>query len=134
MFLVELTLSRHRGSVQVRAVVSGRRTMGLEDCSRVHRALLPRLELAFPEEDLSVEVSSPGIERLIKDRGEFAYYIGRGVHCYRTDISGWSGGILESAEAEHIVLRGRTETMRLTYDVIAKARLDHTQEDEGHGH
>jgi ribosome maturation factor RimP len=130
---VELSLSRHRGSVQIRAVIYGKRIMGVEDCSRAHHALLPRLELAFPGKDLYLEVSSPGIDRLIKNKAEFAYYIGRGVRCYRTDISGWSAGILESADAEHIVLREKTGVTRLTYDVIAKARLDHTQEDEGHG-
>jgi ribosome maturation factor RimP len=102
--------------------------MGVDDCSRLHQALLPRLELAFPDQDLYVEVSSPGIERLIKDGAEFAHYIGRGVKCFRTDISDWSSGILQSADETGLVLRGKTESIALNYGVIAKAKLDYSQE------
>jgi ribosome maturation factor RimP len=126
--LVEVNLFRQKGNVQIRAVVYKSGALGLEDCSRVHHALLPRLELAFPGQDLYVEVSSPGIDRVIKDGFEFAYYIGRGVKCYRTDISDWSGGVLESADPAQIVLKGREGTMKVPYEVIAKAKLDHSQE------
>jgi ribosome maturation factor RimP len=102
--------------------------LGIDDCSRAHRALLPRLELAFPGQDLYIEVSSPGIDRLIKDGAEFAHYMGRGVRCYRTDISDWSAGILEAADEDGIVLKGKEETMRLNYEIIAKAKLDSSQE------
>jgi ribosome maturation factor RimP len=126
--LVELTVSRHRGTVQVRAVVYKTGALGVDDCSRVHNALLPRLELAFPGQDLYVEVSSPGIDRLIRDGAEFVFYTGRGIRCYRTDISDWSAGILESAGETGIVLRGKEGTINIGYDVIAKAKLDYSQE------
>jgi ribosome maturation factor RimP len=126
--LVELTVSRHRGSVQVRAVVYKKGPLGVDECSRAHHALLPRLELAFPGQDLYVEVSSPGIDRLIKDGAEFAFYLGRGVRCYRTDISDWSAGILVSAGEEGIVLRGKGGDMTINYGIIAKAKLDSSLE------
>jgi ribosome maturation factor RimP len=126
--LVELAVSRHRGSVQIRAVVYKPGPLGVDDCSRVHHTLLPRLELAFPGPDLYVEVSSPGIDRLIKDGAEFAFYIGRGVKCYRTDISDWSAGILETADEKGIVLRKKEDAVNIMYEVIAKAKLDYTQE------
>lgn len=128
MSLVECTVSRHKGTVHVRLVVYKAGAIGLEDCSRVHRAVLPRLELAFPPEELSVEVSSPGIERLVKDGSEFIHYIGRGIRCYRTDISGWTEGILEAVGGEGIVLRGKKGPIALGYEVIAKAKLDYSQE------
>jgi ribosome maturation factor RimP len=132
--LVELSLSRHKGSAQIRAVVCGSGAIGVDDCSRVHRALIPRLELAFPGTDLYVEVSSPGIDRLIKEGAEFAYYIGRGIRCYRTDISGWSGGVLESADETHIVLKGKDGMISLPYGIIAKAKLNSEEEARGNGH
>jgi ribosome maturation factor RimP len=132
--LVELCLSRHRGSVQIRVVVCGPGAVGVDDCSRVHRALIPRLELAFPGADLYVEVSSPGIDRLIKDGAEFAYYRGRGIRCYRTDTSGWSGGVLELADETHIVLKGKEGMVSLPYEIIAKAQLHSEEEARGNGH
>ncbi|MDL2229612.1 ribosome assembly cofactor RimP [Treponema sp. OttesenSCG-928-L16] len=128
MSLVELTVSRHRGSVQVRLVVYKNGAVGVDDCSRVHHAVMPRLELAFPGQDIYVEVSSPGIDRLIKDAGEFAFYIGRGVKCYRTDISDWTGGILEGADETHLILKRGDELMKISYTVIAKAKLDYSVE------
>ncbi|GHU80564.1 ribosome maturation factor RimP [Spirochaetia bacterium] len=130
--LIELTLSRSRGRgspgaagrVQVRAVIDKAAPVGVDDCSRAHRALLPRLELAFPGEDLYVEVSSPGVGRLIKDGSELVHYIGRKIRCFRTDVSDWTAGILKAADENHLVLETKEGTMDLKYESIAKAKLD----------
>jgi len=122
--LIELTVSRHRGSVQVRAVIYNGSAIGTDDCSKVHRAITPRLELAFEGSDIYLEVSSPGIDRLIKDSAEFVHYKGRGVRCYCTNISDWTSGILESADEKGIVLRTKEGAVRLEFDIIAKAKLD----------
>jgi len=121
--LLELTLSRHRGSVQIRVVIYNGSSISTDDCSKVHRALLPRLELFFDGQDVYLEVSSPGIDRLIKDGSEFAHYKGRGVRCYRTDISDWTAGILQSADEEGIVIKTKEGDLRLEFEIIAKARL-----------
>ena len=135
MSLVELNVYHGKGrggnppSVQVRVIVYKDGVTGVEDCSRVHRGLLPRLELAFPGQEIYLEVSSPGIDRTIKDGSEFFHYIGRGVKCYRTDISDWTGGILVAVDEKKIVLRCNTkcslasEETELSYEVIAKAKL-----------
>jgi len=129
MSLVELSVFRRKaragsqGSVQIKAVVYREGNTGVDDCSRAHRAVLPRLELAFPGQDIYLEVSSPGIDRLIKDGSEFVHYIGRGVKCYRTDISAWTAGILCAADEEKIVLRGDSGETAIPYGLIAKARL-----------
>jgi len=122
--LIELVVSRHRGSVQVRAVIYNGSSIGTDDCSKVHRAITPRLELAFGGSDIYLEVSSPGIDRLIKNSAEFAYYKGRGVRCYCTDISDWMSGILESIDEKGIVLKTKEGAVRLEFDNIAKAKLD----------
>jgi ribosome maturation factor RimP len=128
MVPVELNLFRGRKRVQIRIVVYKAGIVGVDDCSRVHRAVLPRLELAFPGEDLYVEVSSPGTDRIIRDGSELHHYIGRGLACYRRDISDWTGGILQAADSLGIVLKRGNEMIELPYTVIAKAKLDHSQE------
>ena len=128
MLLIELDVHRSKGrsgkpgSVRIRAVVYREGVIGLEDCSRVHHGIMPRLELAFPAQDLYLEVSSPGIDRLIKEGSEFVHYIGRGVRCYRTDISDWTAGVLASVDEKGIVLRAEGE-INLPFEIIAKARL-----------
>jgi ribosome maturation factor RimP len=122
--LVEITISRQKGGkIQIRAVIFKKGGTGISDCSAFHRAMLPRLDLAFPGEDLYVEVSSTGIDRLIKDGSEFAYYTGQGIRCYRTDISDWSAGILQSSNEKGIALKGKEGIMNINYEIIAKAKL-----------
>jgi ribosome maturation factor RimP len=122
--LLELVVSKHRGSVQIRAVIYNGADIGTNDCSKVHRAVTPRLELAFPGQDVYLEVSSPGIDRLIKDGVEFTHYKGRGVRCYRTDISDWTTGILENVDEKGIVIMAKEGAVMLDFDIIAKAKLD----------
>ena len=127
--LLELSVYRGKGragspgTVQVKAVVYSKGITGVEDCSRVHRGIFPRLELAFPGKDIYLEVSSPGIDRLIKDGTEFVHYIGRGVKCYRTDISDWTAGVLQTVDEKGIVIMVGDKETALPYEIIAKARL-----------
>jgi len=126
--LIELVVSRHRGSAQIRVVIYNGSSISTDDCSKVHRALMPRLELAFAEQDVYLEVSSPGIDRLIKDGAEFAFFTGRAVRCFRTDITEWTAGILESADEKGIMIKTKDGNIRLEFEIIAKAKLDSKEE------
>jgi ribosome maturation factor RimP len=124
--LVELSVSRHRGSVSVRVAVfkGGGGGVSIADCSKAHRAIMPRLELAFGGDNLSVELSSPGINRLIKEGAEFRYFIGCPVKCWITELSDWKDGILEDVTETHIKIKGKTGMEELAFESIAKAKLD----------
>lgn len=122
--LIELTVSRHKGSVQARLVVFKAGGIGVTDCSAVHRAVQGRLEVAFPGSDIYIEVSSTGINRVIKDASEFRFYMNRRLRCYVRDASDWVEGTLEEAGRERLVLAGADGAITLEYDRIAKAKLD----------
>ena len=135
MELIELDVFRSRArkgmppGVQIRAIVYKPGALGTNDCAQAHRAMLPRLEQAFPGNDISVEVSTPGINRVVKDGMELAHYRGRGVRLWRTDISDWSEGLLEEADEQGITIKGKEGTMRLDYALVAKAKLNPSQEE-----
>ena len=122
--LIELSCARHKGSVAVRAVIFKRGGVGIDDCSHFHRAITARLELSFPGQDVSVEVSSPGIDRLIRDGAEFAHYTGCPVKCYLASASDWKYGILERVTETSIDIKGIHGMETLNYAEIAKAKLD----------
>ena len=137
MALLELKVFRSKGrggslgNVQVRVTAYKTGIMGVDDCSRLHRAILPRLELAFPGSEVYLEVSSPGIGRLIKDGNELVHFIGRFIKCYRmeasgsgADGSGWIGGILSAVDEKGFTLETQDGEFRLPYEVVAKAKLD----------
>ena len=126
MELVELNVSRHRGSITIRAIVTktGAETAtGLTDCAGVSRAIVPAIELAFNNEDFSLEVSSPGIDRILKHAGEFKCFIGKILSFYRTDISAWTSGVLESAGDKYITVKENGKMVQLDYNIIGKAKL-----------
>ena len=131
--LVTLSLFRSgKGSSRVRLVAarnpaaSGREGaqsggIGTEELSRIHRAVLPRLDLALEGADLYLEVSSPGTDRLIKNGAEFRHYKGMAVKCWRKDK--WEQGILRSSDEEKITLETAEGIQEMKYETIAKARL-----------
>lgn len=131
--LVELSLYRSRkkagvSGAQIRLVVAKspqsaeEAGIGTAELSRLHRALLPRLELALEGADLYLEVSSPGTDRIIKDGAEFRHYTGKAVKCWQTDT--WLHGILRGADTEKITLETADGIQEIKYETIAKAKLD----------
>jgi len=126
MALIELYVFRMKGRgmrVQIKAIVYKGEVTGVDDCTNVHRLIMPRLELAFPGHDIYLEVTSPGIDRVLKDGREFVYYIGREVNCYRPEISDWTAGVLTAADDKGIRLINEDGEITLPYEAIAKARL-----------
>ncbi|GHU24101.1 ribosome maturation factor RimP [Spirochaetia bacterium] len=123
MRLIELNSSSGKREVHVRIIVDRVPVIGIDDCARVHRALIPRLDIAFPGKDITIEVSSPGANRRIKDASEFESYIGRNVRCFRTDIQDWVSGIIESASGISLCLNIKTGIVEIPYEIIANAQL-----------
>ena len=133
--IVELSLYRSgrknagKSGAQVRLVVTrlpggegSPQGIGTDELSRIHRAILPRLELALEGADLHLELSSPGTDRLIKEGAEFRYYTGKAVKCWRKDA--WERGILRGCDEEKITLETAEGICEMKYETIAKARLD----------
>jgi ribosome maturation factor RimP len=127
--LLELKKSRYRGSATVSVTVykpgmSGPdAVVSINDCRRVHQAIEARVNLAFDGADVTLEVSSPGIDRKIGNAAEFPLWLGRGVRVYRTDISDWSAGLLKEAGENYILLEGKDGMKKVAMDCIAKAKL-----------
>jgi ribosome maturation factor RimP len=141
-FLAELNLFRQKprhgvSRAQVRAVIAARQgePLGTGELAQVHRALLPRLELFLSgaadsaggrpvPPDISVEVSSPGLDRQIKEGAEFRCYLGQELACYRSDLSSWETGVLTGAGGEGIELKAGDGAARfIPFTVIGKAKL-----------
>ena len=106
--LVDLKVVPQNGSIKVTAVItkpagdSG--AVGVNDCARVHRALLPRLEAVLDSQDIYMEVASPGMERLIKNPAEFALFVGRYVRVWDSQITDWVAGKIISSDDQSITL------------------------------
>jgi ribosome maturation factor RimP len=117
--IVELSVSRHKGgTAQVRLTICRPQSdapIGTEDCAKVHKAIVPRLDLAFgKDEDYSLMVMTPGIDRTVKDAAELPLYIGRKVRVWQNGASDWIYGRLDS-------LQGSTLTVTPNVDAVNEA-------------
>ena len=108
-------------------------TMTVEDCEEVSRAVSPALDVEDPiEKAYHLEVSSPGIDRPLVRKSDFAAWTGHLVKMETSVLIGdrkrFKGKIAE-ADADGILLErdkaayGEEPTVRVPYDAIAEARL-----------
>jgi ribosome maturation factor RimP len=128
--LVELALGRLKGSTRIGVVVYRKEGVGVDDCAAVSNLLLPRLETVEGLTDVSLEVSSPGTERVLKGPAEFRIFAGRGVRMLVENESEWRAGIIDRVEGDMLWLRIGREFQGFAVAGIRKARLDHTVEVE----
>ena len=129
--LVELDVVPQKGSVHVSAVIANKdasKDIGVADCSKVHHVLQPKLLflLGKSEDDLYMEVSSPGLERNLKNAAEFAFFKGRDVRVWDKTVNDWVRGIIKSADEKQVTLEieGGSEKS-VAYSDIAKAKFIH---------
>jgi ribosome maturation factor RimP len=121
---VELVVFKRQSSWQVKIVITSDEGAGIVECTRVHRAILPRLEALLDSQDMYVEVTSPGIDRVLKNAAEFAVFVGKQVKVWNTDISDWISGAVVSATADSVLLSTDKGEIGIQYSKIAKAKLN----------
>ncbi len=122
--LVDFT-DRHSGSnLHIDIVIYRESGITLDDCSLVHRAVLPRMEMLEETRDIYLEVSSPGMSRNIKTVDELIVFSGRRIKILLTDESEWITGRISSADKDSLTLKTKDDTLVVNYDTIRKAKLD----------
>jgi ribosome maturation factor RimP len=126
--LVELSLGRRKGTTRVSVVIYRQEGVGVDDCAEVSGMLLPRLETIEGMTEISLEVSSPGIERTLRSPAEYAIFAGRGVRLLTGEETEWRGGIIDRVEGDTLWLRIGREHRGFALAAIRKARLDHAVE------
>jgi ribosome maturation factor RimP len=126
--LVELSLSRRHGSAQTRAVVYSATGTGIAECSKAHRLIYPRLQIMLGIEDPYLEVTSPGIDRVLRSNREWEIFRGREVRVFLKDDNEPTRGRIVSSDAERVVLAAPEGEITIARAEIAKARLDYPGE------
>lgn len=100
-----------------------------DDLERVYDLVYLKIKSRF--KGLTLEVSTPGCTRKIKDAGEFIFFVGKTVRVYSDKVSSWIDGIITNASDKELFLSSaykedNSETkcdMTISYDEIKKARL-----------
>lgn len=137
--LVDLKIVPQRGQYHVSAVITRNNSadnniedaIGINDCAKVHRLLLPRVEALLSSQDVYMEVTSPGMERNIKNAAEFALFSGRLARVWDTSVGDWVSGVIKSSDTQFVTLEisqegtsaPSNETRTIPFAQIAKAKL-----------
>ncbi len=134
--LVDLKIIPAKTITKISAVIASADpsvNIGVNDCAKVHRILLPRLEALLGTEETTMELTSPGIEHNIKNAAEFTVFTGRYVRVWDKTVTDWVSGKIVSADDKAVILEtdssdgeGNGEKS-VSYENIAKAKLISTK-------
>ena len=110
-----------------RSIITGSdpaQNIGVNDCAKVHRALLARLEALLGTEETTMELTSPGIEHNIKNAAEFNVFTGRDVRVWDKTVNDWVGGKIITADDKSVTLKTDDGSERkIDFENIAKAKF-----------
>lgn len=124
--LVELKIVPAKTVTKISAVITSKdpeKNIGVDDCARVHHALQPRLEALLKTEDTAMELTSPGIDRNIKNAAEFKLFTGRAVRVWSRTVNDWVGGRITGADEKAVTMETESGMKTVVYDDIAKAKF-----------
>ncbi|MBS0366813.1 MAG: ribosome maturation factor RimP [Proteobacteria bacterium] len=124
--LVDLEYSPGRHGV-LRVFIDAPAGVGLDDCEQVSRELSALLDVADPLPGAyTLEVSSPGLDRVLRTPAHFARFLGERVFVELKDARAgrrrYSGTLL-AADPQGIALQVDGERVTMEYGQIGKARL-----------
>ena len=125
--LVELEHTSGRGSAVVRLFIDRPNGVGLEDCERVSREVSALLDVEDPiPTAYTLEVSSPGFDRVLRTQAHFARFVGSRVAVElaapRAGRRRYTGRLLSADEAG-IALEVDGQRVPVSFAEIGKARV-----------
>jgi ribosome maturation factor RimP len=125
--LVDLEFGAGHGRAQVRLFIDAPAGVGVEDCARVSREASALLEAEDPIPGAyTLEVSSPGFDRVLRTPAHFGRFVGARVFVElkepRAGRRRYTGTLLSVDEAG-IALEVDRERVALAFGEIGKARL-----------
>jgi len=128
--LVELRAKRLKDGYAVHVVLHRGEGITVDDCADVHTTILPRIQIIEDEQDINLEVSSPGIDRVLKSPHEFSVFVGKGARVLQVSDGQWIGGIISEYSGDSVTLSRAGTGHTIAISEIQKAKLDDTQEVE----
>lgn len=127
---VDLVLAQFEqveGRPTLQIFIEGEGGVSLKDCAQANRLLLESDDLAaLLESNISLEVSSPGVERPLRGSKDFQRFSGRRVQVKtRERVNGQRRhtGMIVSADELYLRLEIDGSTVDIPLDKVAKAKL-----------
>ena len=120
--LVQLNSAVVRTSLQVRIVLYKKGGITIDSCTEISRAVMPRIEVWADNRDVNLEVSSPGVGRVLKDAWEFQVFIDEKINILVEND--WIEGTIIAADKNCVIIQSDGQNTEYRYEQIQKAKLD----------
>jgi len=127
--IVEIKLGLSHKLNHISIVIYSKTGVGVNDCSSVSKNILPRLELIDGLDNISLEITSPGINRQIKSKEEYNIFVEKGIKLLLNNSTDWIGGIIKETRENILFLSTEKGIIEINMENIKKAKLDYSQED-----
>ncbi len=126
--LFDISLSKAPKKPILRILVDKKEAITLDECAEINREFADALETnPSMQEAYILEVSSPGLDRPLKVKRDFARALGEEINLYtKESIEGkdFFNATLDSADDESVSLKTKDgRTLKIPYDNIRKAKL-----------
>lgn len=127
-FVVDVVVSSRKGPKKVLVVLDGDNGVTIDDCANISREVSKSLdEMALPDESLTLEVSTPGLDQPLQLKRQYKKNIGRSLKVKLHDKIE-EGKLMEATE-EKIILAQETgsgkkkeeRTLEIQFSEIEKA-------------
>jgi len=127
-FIVDVVASSRKGPKKILVVVDGDQGVTIDDCANLSRELSKAIdEMAIPDEHLTLEVSTPGVDQPLQLKRQYTKNIGRGLKVKLHEKT--EEGKLMAVTDEKIVLTQQTgsgkkkeeRTLEIQFSEIEKA-------------
>ncbi len=123
--VVEVRGARQEKVWRIELVLYRSGGIGIDHCADAHRLVAPALEVALDSRNVVLQVSSPGIDRVLKSPREYEIFQGLPVYVSLEDRE-LSGIILGSSLEGPRIFHGDIEEV-IPYEKIKKATLYHRE-------
>lgn len=111
----------------LRVFIDSEQGVDIETCAQVNEVLRKKLDrLKIIRGDYTLEVSSPGIERPLKNEKDYQKAIGSKIYIKTFAPLGNQKeftGVLESIERNSVTIRTQKDSIRVPLNLITKAHL-----------
>ncbi|MCQ2148480.1 MAG: hypothetical protein MJZ16_13350 [Bacteroidales bacterium] len=136
---VEVAANDQKNSKSMRVVLAkAGEEITTDDLEKAYNIIYPRYEILSGDRDLTLEVSSPGMQRNFKDTLEFDVFKGKSVRVYSVKNSCYVTGKIASSDEKAVTLENYLiedkketgESITIDFSDIAKAKLECRWEDK----
>lgn len=121
--VLEIHASQQRVNIVVHLKIYSPDNLDALRCAEIHRVILSRLQVVLNSQDITLELSSPGLNYQFKQETDFQLFRGRQVMVLTKPHNEWVVGVLCDYKNDFIVIDNQKTTVAVPITTVIKTQL-----------